>query len=73
MLYKNGSKVGSNAYINALIEREPIIKRMMVEFVVVWLAFAHNIILGQPCLTYLRCFISMKYLCVKLRMSKGYM
>ncbi|XP_019171219.1 PREDICTED: uncharacterized protein LOC109166785 [Ipomoea nil] len=49
----------------------PHVKTWEVEFVVVKISCAHNIILGRPALEDLRCVISMEHLCLKFPTPMG--
>ncbi|XP_019160717.1 PREDICTED: uncharacterized protein LOC109157271 [Ipomoea nil] len=57
--------------LKAEIGTPPHTRRWEVEFVVVKINCAHNIILGRPALEDLRCVISMEHLCLKFSTSTG--
>ncbi|XP_019178888.1 PREDICTED: uncharacterized protein LOC109174051 [Ipomoea nil] len=57
--------------LKAQIGTPPHVKTWEVEFVVVKISCAHNIILGRPALEDLRCVISMEHLCLKFPTPTG--
>ncbi|XP_019171065.1 PREDICTED: uncharacterized protein LOC109166627 [Ipomoea nil] len=57
--------------LKAQIGTPPHVKTWDVEFVVVKISCAHNIILGRPALEDLRCVISMEHLCLKFPTPTG--
>ncbi|XP_019164634.1 PREDICTED: uncharacterized protein LOC109160844 [Ipomoea nil] len=57
--------------LKAQIGTPPHVKTWDIEFVVVKISCAHNIILGRPALEDLRCVISMEHLCLKFPTTTG--
>ncbi|XP_031090958.1 uncharacterized protein LOC115995951 [Ipomoea triloba] len=68
-----GDSIEAEGSINLEVEIGdlPHVKRWEVEFVIVRLGGAHNIILGRPALEDLRCVISMEHLCLKFPTPTG--
>ncbi|XP_019197405.1 PREDICTED: uncharacterized protein LOC109191268 [Ipomoea nil] len=68
-----GDSIETEGSINLEVEigAPPHTKRLEVEFVVVRISCAHNVILGRPALEDLRCIISMEHLRLKFPTPTG--
>lgn len=68
-----GDSIESEGSIKLSIElgTYPNVRKIEMEFIVVDMAYSHNMILGRPGLEDLGALISVEHLCMKFRMPRG--